>query len=47
LAHRLRRDFGQCLREAVGDTVAETQEIDEELRYLRRVVGLRHDPGPA
>lgn len=36
--HRLRRDYAIKLREEIGRTVPEPNEIDEELRYLRRVL---------
>ena len=32
--HRLRRRFGELLRDVVGATVASPKEVDEELRYL-------------
>ena len=33
--HRLRRRFGELLREAVGDTVADEDAVEEELARLR------------
>src|SRR5262249_30852713 len=36
--HRLRRDYAIKLREEIGKTVSMSDEIDEELRYLRRVL---------
>jgi RNA polymerase sigma-70 factor (ECF subfamily) len=32
--HRLRERYGELLREAVANTVAEAGDVDEELRYL-------------
>ena len=37
--HRMRRRFGQLLREEIGHTVATPQEIDDEVRYLLEVIG--------
>jgi RNA polymerase sigma factor (sigma-70 family) len=36
--HRLRQDYRMKLREEIGKTVSTQDEIDEELRYLRRVL---------
>jgi RNA polymerase sigma factor (sigma-70 family) len=36
--HRLRRDYGECLREVVGETVDDPGQVDEELRHLLTVV---------
>ena len=36
--HRLRRDYRAKLREQIGRTVADPEEIDDELLYLRKVV---------
>ncbi len=36
--HRLRRRYGELLREEVAGTVADPSEIDEELRDLRRAL---------
>jgi RNA polymerase sigma-70 factor (ECF subfamily) len=36
--HRLRQHFRELLREEVAQTVARTEEIDEELRHLITVV---------
>ncbi len=36
--HRLRRRFGALLREEVGQTVADSGQIDEEIRYLLSVL---------
>ncbi|MBL9166235.1 MAG: sigma-70 family RNA polymerase sigma factor [Verrucomicrobiales bacterium] len=36
--HRLRRRFGELLRQEIQQTVASPEEVDEELRYLRRVL---------
>jgi RNA polymerase sigma-70 factor (ECF subfamily) len=35
---RLRRRFGELLREEIAHTVADPTEIEEEIRYLRRVL---------
>ena len=32
--HRLRRRYGELLRETIGETVADAAEIDDEIRYL-------------
>ena len=37
--HRLRRRFGVLLREEVGETVADSGQVDEEIRYLLSVLG--------
>jgi len=37
--HRLRRRFGELLREAIGRTVVSEDEIDVELRHLIAVIG--------
>jgi RNA polymerase sigma-70 factor (ECF subfamily) len=37
--HRLRRRFGESLREEVADTVAEGADVDAELHYLIAAVG--------
>lgn len=37
--HRLRRRLGRLLREEIGRTVARTDEIDDEVRYLLRTLG--------
>ena len=37
--HRLRRRLGVVLREEIADTVARPEEIDDEVRYLLRIVG--------
>jgi RNA polymerase sigma factor (sigma-70 family) len=36
--HRLRQQFGRCLREVVGESVADPAEADDELRHLLRTV---------
>jgi RNA polymerase sigma-70 factor (ECF subfamily) len=38
MAHRLRARYGALLREEIGRTVSHPGEIDDELRYLMRVV---------
>jgi RNA polymerase sigma-70 factor (ECF subfamily) len=40
--HRLRRRFGRCLRETLGDTVNAPADIDAELEYLIDVLARRH-----
>ena len=37
--HRLKRRYGELLREEVAHTVAGPEQIDDELRYLIRVLG--------
>ncbi len=37
--HRLRRRYGTLLREEVARTVRSEDEVDEELRYLRALLG--------
>ena len=37
--HRLRGRYGALLREEVARTVATPAEVDEELRYLRTMLG--------
>jgi len=37
--HRLRRRYGELLREEVAQTVRDPSEVDEELRYLLSVLG--------
>jgi RNA polymerase sigma-70 factor (ECF subfamily) len=36
--HRLRRRFGALLREAIGETVADPDEVDDEIRELFRAL---------
>lgn len=36
--HRMRRRYGELLREEVAETVAGAEEIEDELRYLLRVI---------
>lgn len=36
--HRLRRQYGDCLREVVGETLENPAHIEEELRHLLAVV---------
>jgi RNA polymerase sigma-70 factor (ECF subfamily) len=40
--HRLRRRFGQCLRETLADTVDDPADVDAELAYLLDVLARRH-----
>jgi RNA polymerase sigma-70 factor (ECF subfamily) len=37
--HRLRRRFGQLIRDEIAETVANPDEVDEEVRHLLGVVG--------
>jgi RNA polymerase sigma-70 factor (ECF subfamily) len=37
--HRLRRRFGEILREEIGHTVAAPADVEDEVRHLLRVVG--------
>ncbi len=37
--HRLRRDYRSRLRDEISRTVSSPDEVDEEMRYLRRVLG--------
>jgi hypothetical protein len=37
--HRLRRRFGELLRDEIADTVAEPDDIEDEIRYLFKVLG--------
>ena len=37
--HRLRKRLGKVLREEVAETVSDPQQVDEELKYLLRVLG--------
>lgn len=36
--HRLRRRFGSCVRDEIAETVAETAEVEQEIRYLMSIV---------
>jgi RNA polymerase sigma-70 factor (ECF subfamily) len=36
---RLRQRYGELLRQEIAHTVSETGEVDEEIRYLRTVLG--------
>jgi RNA polymerase sigma-70 factor (ECF subfamily) len=38
-AHRLRRRFGQVLRDEIAETVAGEEEIDGEVRHLLTIIG--------
>jgi RNA polymerase sigma-70 factor (ECF subfamily) len=40
--HRLRRRFAQHLRKEIGHTVADTADIDEEIRFLLSALGRTH-----
>jgi RNA polymerase sigma-70 factor (ECF subfamily) len=40
--HRLRRRFGQCLRETLADTVDDPADVAAELSYLLDVLARRH-----
>jgi RNA polymerase sigma-70 factor (ECF subfamily) len=37
--HRLRRRFGEVLRDEIADTVADPADIEDEIRYLFKVLG--------
>jgi RNA polymerase sigma-70 factor (ECF subfamily) len=37
--HRLRKRFAALLREEIGQTVAEPGEVEDEIRFLRTVLG--------
>ncbi len=37
--HRLRRRFGELLRDEISQTVAEPQEVDDEIRHLFAALG--------
>lgn len=41
VAHRVRQQFGVCLREVIADTVETPEAVDEELRHLLAVVAAR------
>ena len=43
-AHRLRRRFGQVLRDEIAETVAGEDAIDDEVRHLLMIIG-PWDPG--
>ena len=36
--HRLRRDYGKALREAIADTVHRSEDVDDELKHLLEIV---------
>lgn len=36
--HRLRKQYGLCLRSEIAETVSDTTEVDDELRHLLAVV---------
>jgi DNA-directed RNA polymerase specialized sigma24 family protein len=40
--HRLRQRFGELIRREIADTVASTEEIDDEMRHLASVLGEGH-----
>ena len=37
--HRLRRRYGEIFREVIARTVASSEEIEDEIRYLASVLG--------
>ncbi len=37
--HRMRKQFGQRLRDEIAETVADPREIDEEIRHLLGALG--------
>jgi len=39
LVHRMRRCYRALLRAGIEHTVAEPEEVDEEIRHLTRVLG--------
>jgi RNA polymerase sigma-70 factor (ECF subfamily) len=39
MVHRLRKRHRELVREVIAETVSSASEIDEELRYLIRIVG--------
>jgi RNA polymerase sigma-70 factor (ECF subfamily) len=39
--HRLRRRFGELLREVIAHTVSHPGEVDDEIRHLKAVLGRR------
>ena len=44
--HRLRRRFGQCLRETLADNVNDPADVDAELAYLLDVLSRRYRTSP-
>lgn len=42
--HRLRQQFGQCLRETLADTVDDPADVDSELDYLLTIVSRCRQP---
>jgi hypothetical protein len=36
--HRMRRQFGECLRDEIAQTVESSAEVEDELRHLQRIV---------
>ena len=44
--HRLRREFGQALREEIAETVAGADQVDDEVRHLLGVVSPWRQPLP-
>jgi hypothetical protein len=36
--HRLRKQYGHCLRSEIADTVVDSSEVDDELRHLLAIV---------
>lgn len=41
--HRMRRRYGELLREEIAQTVTSAQEVEDELRYLMQVVSATPD----
>jgi RNA polymerase sigma-70 factor (ECF subfamily) len=37
--HRMRRRYGELLREEIGCTVGDPAEVEEEIRHLKEVLG--------
>jgi RNA polymerase sigma factor (sigma-70 family) len=38
MVHRLRKEYREALRREIAETVASSEDIDDELRYLRQVL---------
>jgi RNA polymerase sigma-70 factor (ECF subfamily) len=43
--HRLRKHYRELLREEIADTVAHTSQVDDEIRYLLKVLAQGHGTG--
>jgi len=42
--HRMRRQFGQCLREVLAETVEDPSDVNSELDYLLKVISQSRQP---